>query len=294
MTLLGKIFTVMILLMTILFMGFSVTVFATHQNWKEVVWNQTATSTKNLGLVFVVYQRDEVIAMQDKQMKVLNEKLAVEQVARTAMLARLESEKYQARKAADEFQKNLLNSQAEFNRLAVTNRRTRQINSTMYNIHKELQDFAVKMIDENTYVFNDNIDMSLQLAQLQGDEGRWRNRRGELIDRVATLTRLMKIHGIDEYADDRLPMNLDGRITAVKSDRQLVEISLGSDDGVKPGHLMVVYRGKDYRGQIEIVKTQADKAVAKIIVKLQRGRISVEDKVVAKNEAPPLASYLRP
>ncbi|MFT7642642.1 MAG: hypothetical protein ACI9G1_004400 [Pirellulaceae bacterium] len=164
----------------------------------------------------------------------------------------------------------------------------------MYNVNQSLRDFAVSMIDENNGVFKDNVVMSLQLDQLQGDQRRWLTRSGELIERTAMLTRLVRSHSIDEQAEDRLPKDLGGRITAVKSDRLLVEISLGSDDGVKPGHAMIVYRGKDYRGQIEIVKTQADRAVAKILVKLQRGRISIDDNVVAKGEAPPLASYLPP
>ena len=37
MTLLGKIFTVLILIMSVLFMSFSIMVFATHQNWQKLV-----------------------------------------------------------------------------------------------------------------------------------------------------------------------------------------------------------------------------------------------------------------
>ena len=37
MTLVGKIFTVLILIMSVAFMMLAVTVFATHRNWREVV-----------------------------------------------------------------------------------------------------------------------------------------------------------------------------------------------------------------------------------------------------------------
>ncbi|MFT7642643.1 MAG: cell division protein FtsL [Pirellulaceae bacterium] len=110
MTLLGKIFTVLILLMTVLFMSFSVVVFATHRSWKAVVWNETATATRDMGLHFVVLQKDEEIHSLEKQIKTLNAKLAVEQLARAAVLARIESEKIQALQAADEFQKNLIDA----------------------------------------------------------------------------------------------------------------------------------------------------------------------------------------
>ena len=40
MTLLGKIFTVLILIMSVVFMSFSIMVFQTHQNWHLLVDNE--------------------------------------------------------------------------------------------------------------------------------------------------------------------------------------------------------------------------------------------------------------
>ncbi|NQT39867.1 MAG: hypothetical protein HQ581_20405, partial [Planctomycetes bacterium] len=50
MNLVGKIFTVFIFLMSLVFMSFAVAVYATHQNWREIVTNQKATAEKPLGL----------------------------------------------------------------------------------------------------------------------------------------------------------------------------------------------------------------------------------------------------
>ena len=44
-----------------------------------------------------------------------------------------------------------------------------------------------------------------------------------------------------------------------------VEISAGTDDGARQGMRMPVFRDKSYVGEIEIVKTAADKSVAKIL-----------------------------
>src|SRR5688572_10141609 len=46
MNLTGKIFTMLILIMSVLFMAFSVMVFATHRNWKEFADNPTPSSGK--------------------------------------------------------------------------------------------------------------------------------------------------------------------------------------------------------------------------------------------------------
>ena len=50
MTFLGKIFTVLIMIMSVLFMGLAMVVFATHTNWKKVVDNPQASANAPLGL----------------------------------------------------------------------------------------------------------------------------------------------------------------------------------------------------------------------------------------------------
>jgi hypothetical protein len=53
----------------------------------------------------------------------------------------------------------------------------------------------------------------------------------------------------------------------------LVEVSMGSDDGLKAGQEMVVYRGKQFLGQITISSLTPDRAVGAIDKSLQRGKI---------------------
>ena len=50
MTFIGKIFTVLIFIMSIVFMSLSLVVFATHKNWKLVATNATPSATQPLGL----------------------------------------------------------------------------------------------------------------------------------------------------------------------------------------------------------------------------------------------------
>jgi hypothetical protein len=59
----------------------------------------------------------------------------------------------------------------------------------------------------------------------------------------------------------------------------LIEVSIGSDDGLKPGHVMQVYRGNTYLGQITIRTTGPDRAVGQIDKRYQRGKIQKGDNV---------------
>ena len=67
-----------------------------------------------------------------------------------------------------------------------------------------------------------------------------------------------------------------------RQDKDLVEISIGADDGLKVGHALDVYRGNQYLGRIVIKKTSPDRAVGQIIKELQRGQIKRGDRVTTK------------
>ena len=49
MTLLGKIFTGLILVMSVLFLGLAISVYATHVNWRKVVSNPSPAAGEKPG-----------------------------------------------------------------------------------------------------------------------------------------------------------------------------------------------------------------------------------------------------
>ncbi|MFN0053354.1 MAG: hypothetical protein ACKV0T_14315 [Planctomycetales bacterium] len=68
-----------------------------------------------------------------------------------------------------------------------------------------------------------------------------------------------------------------------------MEVSLGSDDGLKPGHEMTVYRSglkgnqrSKYLARIKIVKSTPDKAVGQVIESSRNGLIQKGDYVTTK------------
>ena len=87
MNLVGKIFIVLILVMSVLFMGFAVAVYAAHTNWRERVKNPDSgleTQLKN--------QQLEVEQLTIQKTKIEQE-LATETRARQSQLGSLETEK---------------------------------------------------------------------------------------------------------------------------------------------------------------------------------------------------------
>src|SRR5688500_16857083 len=97
MTLVGKIFTVLIFVMSLVFMSFSVMVFATHKNWKAAA---TATDAK---LTSANALNDQLKTKQAE----LEMQLATEQAARPAALAALQTRLVRAETAEREKQAEL-------------------------------------------------------------------------------------------------------------------------------------------------------------------------------------------
>ena len=281
MTLLGKIFTVMILLMTILFMGFSIVVFATHRNWRMVVVNENPTEKNPLGYIHRLRQEELAQDALEKEVKRLQEKLAVEQVARVSVLAALESRLTQEKTNYEQLAKTFETTKFELNRVNTVSERVSDINTKLLTQVAGLRDNVTQVIDDRDHQFYEVVSLTASVNQLSGSEKRLTERRNQLVEQLAVRERLIRQNAISIEEDDQLPADLRGRITAV-SDKRLVEVSVGSDDGVKVGHELHVFRNKTYLGRVVIRKTKADRSVGEILVKMQKGTIKVNDYVAAK------------
>src|SRR5882762_6360981 len=92
MTLVGKIFTVLILLMSVVFMSFAVMVFATHQNWKDQVKNPDP----NVGYEVKLKNKTSELANAKLEHDRTRQQLALEQASRRQALAALQTRLTQA------------------------------------------------------------------------------------------------------------------------------------------------------------------------------------------------------
>jgi hypothetical protein len=80
---------------------------------------------------------------------------------------------------------------------------------------------------------------------------------------------------------DGIPPMVDGLVVKV-GEKNLVEISIGADDGILVGNKLDVYRNNAYLGKVVVLKTTPDRAVAEIIPEFKRGIIRKGDRVATK------------
>lgn len=276
MNMLGKLFVVLIFVMSLVFMAFSIAVYSTHRNWREEAQNvsrrlqtERATVADLQRRVEDMQQRHtvEVGAMQESLAKLETEaeQLRAERAAQQAELAQLVERERQSVGAMQATQQTL-----EAARTELTDLRT-QIRDVQREKDEQFQE-AVRLTDE--------------LNQAMGQLDLLRTRQLELTEQIARQRVVLDRHGLDEFEPvDHLPPAVDGIVLAVGRDG-LVEISIGSDDGLRRGHTLEVYRRgagvNKYLGRIEVVRADPDRAAATIIPEYRKGIIQREDRVATR------------
>ena len=71
-----------------------------------------------------------------------------------------------------------------------------------------------------------------------------------------------------------------GVVIAVADD--LVEVSIGSDDGLQAGHELEVFRADEYLGRLRVVSVKPDRAVVRVLKDFARGIVQRGDRVATR------------
>jgi Tfp pilus assembly protein PilO len=277
MNLVGKIFTVLILVMSLVFMSFAVAVYATHKNWKtraetdQEELKKTEKENKDKDVKLKQTKRDA--ETQAKALDQLREKLATEKET-------LEKNFTTTKERLDTVEKDLGEKLADLKvlqtRLAATSKDNEDLRArllTAENDRKKQFEELLKATDE----MNQKANEVLRLTALQK----------ELADQYAKAKQVLRIFDLKEDPGfyDPVPPVRNGLVNAdpvrVGAD-ELVQISLGSDDGLRAGHLLEVSRGGRYVGRIQVTKTYSDRSVCKVIREFLQSQVQKDDRVDTK------------
>ena len=288
MNLVGKIFVVLILVTSVLFMAFAMAVYATHKNWREVVLNEPATAApdKPLGLTYQLKNEQAHNKELTDQMDKLTLQFKAEEKAKTDAIAKLESE-LEVTKGELATLKATQDKLDAAQREAVAAMRTTQMNATrdrneVESQRKKLQEAR----NDREAHFQEVVRLTDELNQAVNEKEQLRKRTDELAKDVAKADQVLRKFGLDKNKNfANVPPIVDGVITATQ-EAGFVEISLGSDDGLLKGHRLEVYLAtggqSTYVGRIEVVKTAPDRAVCKIDPKFQTSNMMKGDRVATK------------
>ncbi len=272
MNLLGKIFTFAILFTAIVVMVVAVAVYGTHTNW------QTAYNNLNNQLTAAKAAQTELTTRYEEQVS----QLKAENTAALQDVSKLETERNNllAQNATLERQRDELAVQEREAQAVVmatedNNRRLTEEVTGLRNLileHQQARDAAFQTTLKAT---TDLHTTAGQLASLQ-------ERNQQITQQLAQATSAA-IEGGAEDSGEVIP-RVRGKVTeSRRSDgTQLIEISIGADDGIKPGHTIEVFRGERYLGRAQVFRADPDRAAARILREFQQGPIQKDDDVATK------------
>ena len=272
MNLIGKIFTVLIFIMSLVFMSFAVAVYATHTNHKAKARELTEELTRQKGI-------NEQLENDKRQ---LQNDIAKERAARVNALAALEGKLLLAQQALTQKEDELAKLQAAHQVLVETNDNTQDMLTVLTDEVNTLRGEIRTAQQDRDEQFAQVVNLTDLLNQARGELARLNERHDQLLAQNATMSRVLEKHGLEaETPVSHIPPRLQGEVTQVSSD-DLLEVSLGADDGLRKGHLMEIYRGSQYLGRVEVVSTKPDVSVARILKPYHRGPIQRGDRVRTK------------
>ncbi len=280
MTLVGKIFTVLIFIMSLVFMSFAVMVFATHQNWRDMV---KSTDSSKPGLEQKLLNTTAVLNANKQEHERTKQQLALEQASRRQALAAQQTRLNNAEKNESDLTKQLNDASAaltnEVIKFQISQKRLTDLEKEIQILRKETQ---LAQLDRDMQ-FSKVVELTDRLNQDEVKRQALEERANQLNLQLAQMSMVMKHHGLDvnSLVSSLEPINLTGLVLVV-GDKDLVEISVGKDDGLREGHVMEIYRGDTYIGQIKIMKVAPDRAVGQINKDLKRGQVRKGDHVTTK------------
>lgn len=271
MTLLGKVFTALIFLLSVIFFALAVTVNATHIYWKEQA-NKFETSFKS----------KETEAQQIRvQLEKVKTQLAVEQAARRSTIASLQEELTTAkndRESAERALRDLqsaLTSSDQTNLANANELKARTEENTL--LRQELKDAR----EDRDQMFQRLVDATDRINRIQGDMQSLVLLKNNLAENYTKAKEKLEVLGIKEDTILDAPPPVNGEVLAVDTSG-LVEVSLGRDDGIRVGFTLEIHREGQYLGRILIRTVRDDKSVGRILEGYQRGYIRAGDSVQSR------------
>jgi hypothetical protein len=270
MTLLGKVFTSLLFVLSVIFFVIAIMVNATHINQKVAA--QTAQAAAQAS--------QEKNRQLTTQLEVAKNELALEQVARRSALAALQTQLESMKNELSSKESVLANLQAAHTALVQTEQATQAELKAKTDDNELLRKQNVDAVEDRNQLFQRLVDAKDSYNKLQGNYQALSKRAKQAADDYALAMEKLEILGITPSTPLEAPA-VNGLVLEVASNG-LVEVSLGRDDGMREGFTLDVHRSGQYLGRLKVKRVADDKSVAEILTGFQRGYIRKGDRVDSK------------
>ncbi|PAY15258.1 MULTISPECIES: hypothetical protein [Pirellulaceae] len=273
MTLLGKSFTVIIFLLSLSFMVLALAVNASHRNWRDVVLGPSGYKEKI-----------EAISRENEQLEDAKQRaqaaLSREQVARRTALASLQTQLDQLQEELQLRISSVQKLEGELSNLAQVDKIRAEELQTLTDTTANLRDQVRKEQQDRDALFAQTLVLQDKLNEARGVRLEFETRNQNLQKELTRFREIADHMGIDPKAPlDGAPPERNGNVLVINRTKGLAEVSIGMDDGIRPGHELEVTRKSRYIGRLKVLKATPNRAVGEIMKDYSEGFILEGDRV---------------
>ncbi len=283
MTLVGKILVIVIMIFSVVFLGISTAVFSTAKNWR------TATAAEKKKVDELKKKLADAQAGKDAAAKGLEDaKTSFDALSKqlAQRIGELEAkDKLDGAQLTDARAKLGTAQENARATLAEVEARRNEINllrGQKAAVEKQANDFKIHQTDLN--------DKIRELERMM--ETATKN-NSDLRERVAKFSTLLRQNGLSDDITQvkglESPPPVVGEVKRVDATNRRIEMTIGSDDGLVPGHELFLYRTTprpEYLGKVSVITVDPDQAVAKVIGNTYQGKKIKEGDIVSSTIKP--------
>ena len=282
MNLVGKIFTVLIFLMCVVFGTFALMVHAAHKNWREAVmasgtgYKDQLAKAETANNDLKKEKKNIETARDDERAKTRSALIALEQAAKDA------------KAAENDMESKLQVEEGKSRVLALAIQETSKRLGVLQTAIDGMRNDIKVAVDERNGTQKKLVDTTDQLMNAVAERDRLEKLQQALAAQILELNRLVKWAQItpNDLAQSPLPV---WKAKSSPSRPDAIEISVGADDGVRKGHRFVVTRpssGGKYVGEIVVSRVDyPNRAVCKPDKAMLNDQIQRGDHVKAISKA---------
>jgi len=283
MTFVGKILVIVILAFALFFLALSTVVFTASTNWRteyealqersqelqqQITQAQNELQALEASKQEEIERRDATIARLEASDAQLNQQIAT-----------LEDSLASARTAAEQAQRT---SQTLAQEAQARATEAEQLREQFEAAQKQANDYAARQSQLNEQIFT--LERQLETAERNNED---------LRTALANYQNYLESRGLPSDPERvRLAAegtivspDIEGRVLNVHRTNDLIEFSLGEDDGVVTGQEYFVFRTGDspqYIGKVRVTLTEPDKSVGRVIDRYLGRKVREGDHVSAK------------
>jgi chromosome segregation ATPase len=283
MTYVGKILVIVIMALSLIFLGISTSVFTTVKNWKTATEEQkkkvgeltTKLSDAQKNAAGAQNELNAAKANFDALAKNLNNQISTQE-------SQISTAQQQIKQAAGEVGNAQANAKTALEEAEARRNETLKLREQKSAVEKQANEFKLRQAELNDKIRE--LERFLETAT---------KNNADLKDRVAKYSTLLRQNNIStdisRVSGTETAPPVVGQVKRVDPSNRRVEITIGSDDGLVVGHELYLYRQDprpEYIGKITIISVDPDQAVARVNGTTYQGKKIKEGDIVSSTIKP--------